>query len=190
MNEDDQLQDWFCNEVLPIEPALTRFLRRNWRDAEEIEDIRQEVYARMLNGARRAFPEHTSSYLFMVARNLLINRAKRERVVSFDLVADLDDVHRDIDFLAAERELMARDTLRRVQSGMSELPPRCREVVRLRKLEGLSTREAAERMGVGLHTIERQLTLGMRALTDFVLGGTGKIERKRYEQRRNGSGTP
>jgi DNA-directed RNA polymerase specialized sigma24 family protein len=52
----------------------------------------------------------------------------------------------------------------------------------LRKIEGLSTREAAVRMGVGVDTIERQLVLGMRALTDFMLGGTGKI--RRSESRR------
>ena len=72
--------------------------------------------------------------------------------------------------------------LRRVQAGLNNLPERCREAVMLRKIEGLSTREAAVRMGVGVDTIERQLVLGMRALTDFMLGGTGKI--RRSESRR------
>lgn len=32
----EELRDWFCREVLPLEPALARFLRRNWRDQEEV----------------------------------------------------------------------------------------------------------------------------------------------------------
>jgi len=67
---------------------------------------------------------------------------------------------------------------------MDALPPRCREVVRLRKVEGLTTRETADRLGVGIDTIEQQLTLGMRALVDFMLGGSGKVRRPRFVRRR------
>jgi RNA polymerase sigma-70 factor (ECF subfamily) len=47
----------------------------------------------------------------------------------------------------------------------------------LRKVEGLSIRETAAQLGVSHHTIERQLTLGLRALADFMLGGAGRINR-------------
>lgn len=66
---------------------------------------------------------------------------------------------------------------------MDALPPRCREVVRLRKVEGLTTQETADRLGIGIDTVERQLTMGMRALVDFMLGGTGKIRRPRLIRR-------
>ncbi len=46
------------------------------------------------------------------------------------------------------------------EAGLAGLPPKCREVVRLRKVEGLTTREAADRLGVGIDTIERQLAIG------------------------------
>ena len=41
----DELNDWFLQEVLPLEGLLEAYLRRNWRDADEIADLRQEVYA-------------------------------------------------------------------------------------------------------------------------------------------------
>ncbi|MDT9166012.1 sigma factor-like helix-turn-helix DNA-binding protein, partial [Escherichia coli] len=63
-------------------------------------------------------------------------------------------------------------------AGLDQLPPRCREVVRLRRVEGLNIRETAARLGVGHHTVERQLTLGLRALANFMLGGNARIERK------------
>lgn len=31
--DDSVLQEWFCSHVLPLEPALTAFIRRNWREA-------------------------------------------------------------------------------------------------------------------------------------------------------------
>lgn len=150
-------------------------------------DLRQEVYELTLNGARNGLPQRVDRYVYAVARNLLINRAKRAKIVSFDLVADLEDLNQGFDMFAAERHMQARDELRRAEAGMAALPPRCREVVRLRKVEGLSTREAAERLGVGIDTIEQQLTMGMRALVDFMLGGSGKIRRRRFTRNRGRS---
>ena len=184
MVDDATLNAWFCGEVLPLERALTQFIRRNWRNGGEVVDLRQEIYERALTGAREGLPGRTRAYLYTVARNHLINRARREQIVSFDLVADLGSLDLDADLGATERHLGARDELRRAQAGLDQLPPRCREVVRLRKIDGLTTREAAERLGVGVDTIEKQMVLGMRALTDFMLGGSGKVQRPPAARRR------
>lgn len=174
---DSALQDWFCSEVLPLERALTAFIRRNWRDSIDVTDIRQEIYERALVGARAGLPLHASGYLYTVARNHIANRARRAKIVSFDLVADLSSGNQ-FGIFEPEPTLIARDELRRVIRGLEQLPPRCREVVRLRKVEGLTTREVAERMGIGVDTVEKQLTLGMRALADFMLGGSGRVRRE------------
>lgn len=171
MTDRSLLNGWFCREVLTLERSLTSFIRRNWRVNEEVADLRQEIYERVLMGARRELPRDTRGFVYAVARNHLINRARRAQIVSFDLVADLESVVTDVDVLATERHLDARDQLRRAQAGLESLPPRCREVVRLRKVDGLSTREVADRLDISLHTVEKQMTLGMRALADFMLHG-------------------
>lgn len=178
MLDDAELHAWFCREVLPLEASLTRYIRRNWRVADDVPDIRQEVYEGALTGARGGIPGSTSAYVHTIARNALINRFRRAQVVSFELVADLDGREGHLELFAEERHVIARDELRRALEGLNQLPPRCREVVRLRKVEGFTTRETAEHLSVTLHTVERQLTLGMRALVDFMLGGSGKIDRK------------
>lgn len=183
MVDDSALREWFCREVLALEPSLLSFIRRNWRATGDIVDLRQEIYERVLLGARHGLPQHTAAFVFTIARNHLINCAKRARIVSFELVADLEEVGPSPDMFSAERHLQARDELRRAQTGLERLPPRCREVVRLRKIEGLSTREVADRLGIGIDTVEKQMTLGMRALADFMLGGTGKVERASLRER-------
>ena len=187
MVDEAKLNEWFCREVLPLERALTSFIRHNWRVAEDVKDLRQDIYERALSGARAGIPTHTRSYLFTVARNHLINGAKRGQIVSFELVADMSSLELDFDNFGTERQLNAREELRRTQHGLDQLPPRCREVVWLRKVEGLSTRETAERLGVGVDTVEKQITQGMRALVDFMLGGNGKIRRPSFGRRRSGS---
>lgn len=177
MIDDEQLRRWFCEEVLALEPALTRYLRQDRRIGDDVIDVRQDVYEAALESARGGLPQNTPAYVFTIARHLLINRARRSRVVSFDQVADVEALDLPADLSATDRHIDARDALRRAALGMEALPPRCREVVRLRKVEGLSTREAAARMGVSPDTIERQLVLGLRAMADAMLGGSGRIQR-------------
>ena len=173
----DTLKEWFFREVLPLEPALMHFLRRNWRDSAEWVDLRQDIYARVYDAARESLPLQTKAFLFTTARNHLINRARRARVISIELVADLESLSIAVDAITPDRAASAREELRRVQAGLDRLPERCREVIVLRKIEGLSQREVAARMGIGEDTVERQMVQGMRALVDFMVGGTGRIRR-------------
>jgi RNA polymerase sigma factor (sigma-70 family) len=184
MVDEEALKHWFCREVLPLERSLTHFIRRNWRLEDDVIDLRHDVYELAISGAREGLPTATRAFLFTIARNHLINCAKRARIVSFDLVADLETVHHDIDMFEAERHLDAREALRRTQLGLAKLSPRVREIVELRKIEGLSAKETAERLGVGKDAVNHQLSMGMKALADFMLGGAGRIVRRRYAARR------
>ncbi|HEX8580640.1 MAG TPA: RNA polymerase sigma factor [Allosphingosinicella sp.] len=184
MVDDEKIEAWFCREVLPLERSLVHFIRRNWRVADDVMDLRQDVYQSAIAGARAGLPLNTRAYLFTVARNHLINCAKRARIVSFDLVADLETIPRDIDMFETERHLEARDTLHHVLAGLQKLSPRVREIVELRKIEGLSIKETADRLGIGKDAVNHQLLMGMRALADHILGGAGKIVRHRYSRGR------
>lgn len=170
------LDEWFVSEVLPLEAALMRFLRRNWRSEADIVDLRQEVYARVCEAAAVAQPLNAKAFVFTTARNLLIDRMRHARVVPLEVAVDLDGWG-PADEVTPDRHVTARDELRRLQAGLDQLPARCREVVVLRKIEGLSQREVASRMGIREDTVERQTAHGMRALADFMLGGPGRIRR-------------
>lgn len=190
MVDDATLKAWFFREVFPLEAALTRFIRRNWRNESDVADIRQEVYAKVYDAARENLPMQAKPFLFTTARNHLINKARRVKIVSIEHVADLEALNVAVDAVTPDRHVTARDELRRVQAGLDRLPARCREVVVLRKVEGLSTREVAARLGVGTDTVERQMVLGMRALVDFMLGGSGKIVRSGAKSAKARAGEP
>lgn len=170
MADDTDIRNWFRHEVLPLERALTHFIRRNWRVEDDVIDLRHDVYELAITGARTGLPQATRPYLFVIARNHLINRAKRARLVSFDLVADLESIENDLGSFDQERYLGAREALRCVEEGLATLTPRVRQIVQLRKIQGLNTRETAERLGIGLDAVRKQTSAGMRALTDYILG--------------------
>lgn len=157
---------WFVQEVLPLEAALMRYLRRNWRDEAEIPDLRQEVYVRVYDKALSTIPAQAKPFVFMTAKNLIIDRVRRLRVVSIETVSDIDALDVTVDELTSDRIVSARQELRRLQAALELLPPRCREVVALRRIEGLSQRQVAARLAIKEDTVEHHLAKGMRALAD------------------------
>jgi RNA polymerase sigma factor (sigma-70 family) len=169
MNQ-DALDDWFMREVLPLEPMLTRFLQRNWRTEAEISDLRQEAYARVYEAAKRERPQLVKPFLFQIARNLMIDRLRRQSVVSLESMADVDWLNVSDDRPSAETYVAARQELRLLQAALDKLPPRCRQVVLMRKVEGFSQREVAKEMGITIETVENQVAKGMRLLAQAIGG--------------------
>jgi RNA polymerase sigma-70 factor (ECF subfamily) len=161
---DRPVDEWFMREVLPLEPMLTRYLQRNWRNEAEINDMRQETYARVYEAATRERPLQIKPFLFQVARNLIIDRVRKQSVVSLESVADFDLLNVSDEEPSIEAHVAARQELRLLQAALDLLPPRCRQVVVLCKVEGLSQKDVAARMGVTTETVENQVAKGMRLL--------------------------
>jgi RNA polymerase sigma-70 factor (ECF subfamily) len=167
--EKQTLDDWFVEEVLPLEPMLMRFLRRNWRDQAELGDLRQETYVRIYEAARRKRPSPVKPFLFSVARNLMIDRLRRKNVVPIETMPEADWLNVSDLEPAPEQRVAARQELQLMQAALNLLPPRCRQVVVLRRVHGLSQREVAQTMGIKEETVESQMVKGMRLLTDAIL---------------------
>ena len=166
-------------EVLPLEASLMQFLRHNWRGRSDLEDLRQEIYVRVCEAAERETPNSARSFVFAIARNLLIDLVRREHVVPIEAVADLDSLNAEFDAPSPDRSVIAKDELRRLQDALDQLPPRHREAVVLGRIEGLSGREIAKAMGIAETTVSQHLKLGMHALTDLYLRGAADIRRRK-----------
>ncbi|HXE84640.1 MAG TPA: RNA polymerase sigma factor [Gemmatimonadales bacterium] len=186
------VDEWFVSEVLSLEPRLTQFLRQNWRDPSEVADLRQDVYVRVYEAAAKGFPTHVPSFVMMTARNLMIDRVRRSRIVSMDTIADLESLNVWADEVSSERRVVAREELRLLQQALDTVPSRARETIVLRRIEGLSQREAAARMGIAEATVERHLRDGLRFLaealldTEITLGRAGAAVRARKRGRSEG----
>jgi len=161
---------WFAHEVLPLEAALMQFLRHNWRNKSDIADLLQDVYVRVYEAALKQIPESTRAFVFATARNLLINRVRREQIIPIEAVADLDALGVAMDEPGPDRSVIARDELRRLQDVLDRLPRRSREAIVMKQVEGLSRREIATRMGVTEKTVKWHLNEGVRELADILYG--------------------
>jgi RNA polymerase sigma-70 factor (ECF subfamily) len=162
------LREWFVREVFPLEAALMQFLQHYWRNESDLPDLRQEVYLRAYEAAGRERPDPVRPFLFTIARNLMIDRARKAQVVSIETMADLEELEIASDTPGPDRTILARDELRRLQSALDLLPQRCREAIVLARIEGLNGREIADRMGITESTVSHYLKRGVKGLVDVL----------------------
>lgn len=165
-----ELKTWFVREILPLEADLVHFLRHHSRGRGDVNDLRQEVYLRAYERACVQLPQETRPFVFAIARNLLVDQFRRERIVPIDGVPDADAIEIPDDEPGPDRSTIARDELRRVYAALDRLPPRSREAVVMRRVDQLSRREIAERMGVAEKTVKRHLNDGLRLLVSMLYG--------------------
>jgi RNA polymerase sigma factor (sigma-70 family) len=168
---------WFRREVLPLEAMLMQFLQHNWRNESDVPDLRQDVYASVYKAACEKIPERPKQYLFVTARNLLIDRVRHGQVVPIEVASDLEALEIAADAPNPEQSAIARDDLRHLQAAIDRLPPRCREVIMLRRVEGLSRPEIAQRLNIAEGTVSRHLEDAIRALVEILGGDPPSVRR-------------
>ena len=178
----DSLEDWFRHEILPYEAALMRYLNRKRALPIDAEDVRNDIYIRVLEAARKARPAIPKAFLFSTARNLLIDLARRNRVVAIDLLEDLDALNVLIEEVSPERQVIGRQQLQRLSMFFDRIPVKCREVLWLRRVDGLCQKDVARRLGITESAVEKHVYRGMRYLANALYGNAAETEGRADER--------
>ena len=186
---------WLACHVLPHEPALRAWLRRRRVEGLETDDIIQETYAVLAGLAGVEHIQSPRAYAFQTAQSVILRHLRRARIVRIDAIGDIDMLTTAVDEPSPERQASARQELRRVTELIAELPTKCREAFTLRKIEGLSQREVAHRMGISESTVEKHIGRALRTLmcamkyggihAPEASEGAGERDLQRYDKARN-----
>jgi RNA polymerase sigma-70 factor (ECF subfamily) len=171
---------WFQEEVQPYEEKLRAYLRHRFPTISDVDDIVQETYARLFRERRAGRVFEARSYLFPVARNVAFDIFRRSRTIAIGGLGEMASLG-----VLEERpdaaEAASRDQeVELLHEAIALLPERCREVFALRRLQGLSHREIAMRLGISENTVDAQLCNAIfRCRQYFVARG---VERGRLQE--------
>lgn len=174
----ETLEDWFIREILAHEAALTRYLARSWGNPADVPDLRQEIYVKVMEAAEKSRPLTPRYFLFTLARNLLADYGRKNRVVSINPSQESDVPSVLVDEVSPEQRIGGFQQLVQLIDAFEQLPQRCREVVWLRKIEDVPQREIAARLKLAEGTVEGHLVRGMRILTRLYYEASANDGRK------------
>ncbi|HEY4302409.1 MAG TPA: sigma-70 family RNA polymerase sigma factor [Candidatus Didemnitutus sp.] len=143
----------------PLQRTLARLLGNRTEAQDIAHDAYMRVYPRVKDGSARS-PE---AFLFTTARRLAINQLKRRSIAP--VVPGGDAVDRaEAGAPGVARQVIARQEWGLVEEAVAKLPPGCRQVLLLRKIELLSHQEIADRLQLSVSTVEKQHARALRLL--------------------------
>jgi RNA polymerase sigma-70 factor (ECF subfamily) len=134
--------------------------------SDVLEDVVQDAYLRLLNAESVTQVRDSRSYFAKAATSVVLTHVRRARCVT-------EEAH-DVVFFARlqspdpspDLELDGKRKLAKIGMTIDRMGERTRQVVILRRVEQLTCRETAERMGISERAVEKHLSAAMRRVKE------------------------
>lgn len=148
--------------------ALLRFLSARGGVDAEPDELLQDLWLRVQSAAPTGPIAEPLAYLCRIANNMMHDRRRAARrrgqretawaALSGGMIADASDTP------SAERALLARDELVRMEAALDALGERTATVLRRYRLHGESQKVIATDLGISLSAVEKHLQRAYRGL--------------------------
>lgn len=152
-------------QFLPYLPIATRYAARKV-PPNEVEDIVQDSLVRIMSYCLDPGVQHPKSYLIMVVRAVIVDRMRHDTTRHRRDHCELIEAYHPADSLCPCRILTGRQELQTVINRLDELPGRTRDMLLAIRIEGISFKAAAERYGVSVSTVEKQISRALAHLAE------------------------
>lgn len=153
-----------------LHTRLKRYLSRLLRRPEDVEDVAQESFLKVLEAGSKGEIRYPQAYLYRTARNLAFNSLARKDNKIVDSIEDFLDPDVLQQSAPLEDDVAAQRRFELFCRAAAELPEQCRRVLILRKVYGFSQHEVAEQLGITISTVEKHLAKGLVRCSQFMAG--------------------
>jgi RNA polymerase sigma-70 factor (ECF subfamily) len=164
-----------AERLLPYLDSAHNLARWLVRSGEDAEDVVQEAYLRALQYARGFRGGDARAWLLTIVRNTAYKWLRKTR--AYEPVEQFDEeIHTSgSDGSNPEQLLLQNADGRLVETALSQLSVRFREILVLRELEGLSYKEIADVMDVPMGTVMSTLSRARDRFRQAVVDRVGLV---------------
>jgi len=150
-------------------PRLKGFMMRKGANAELAEDLVQDAMIAVWNKAGMFSPGKGSvtTWVYTIARNLRIDRLRREGSRYF---TDIDDYEEASDDPASDDIVIGRQQDAAVTEALQVLPDDQRQVIVMAFMDDMTQAEIADKLDVPLGTVKSRMRLAYRKMASVLEG--------------------
>ncbi len=147
-------------------PLLCYFYYRI-HDFEEAEDMVQDLFVRLLTYEMKLNETTVKSFLFTIARNMLIDHLRHLYTKREKLSYLFDEMEQATNY-SADMETICHETMRIYQSGKQLLSPKARMVYEMSFERDMTIDEISRSMSVAYNTVECHLFLARKKVRNYI----------------------
>jgi len=140
---------------------LVCFLNAKLGNRQVAEDVVHDAYVRVLERTSETPIDQPRAFLYRTALNLVIDGHRRNALRQVEPLDVLDHEERFSSYAPHTSQDQAQ-RLELLERALAELPAPCRHSFLLRKLEGLSHSQIAERLGISRSLVEKHIVNAMK----------------------------
>ena len=148
--------------------SLKYFISGYIVNPQDVDDVCQETFLRTYKSSLEKEVQTPKSFMFKVAKNLIVSDFRRASTQLNEYVDDIDIVDSTLELDNLENNTLAQEKLGVMCEAIAGLPNKCRQAVVMRKVYGLATKDIAKRMNISPITVSNYITRGMCAYNDAV----------------------
>jgi RNA polymerase sigma-70 factor (ECF subfamily) len=152
--------------VQPHAAKLRAYVRGRFPGVRDVDDVVQESYLRLWQARALQPIRSAKSFLFRIASNLALDTVRRQRFSPIDDVTDFSGLFVMDDRPDAAASAARQQEIELLVEAIDALPARCREIFILRKLQGVSQKDIAARLGLSEQTVQVQAARGLRRVAE------------------------
>lgn len=159
---------WFKDEVHAHDAQLKAYLRGAFPAVRDVDDVVQESYLRVWQARAREPIRSAKGLLYLVARRVALNFLRKSRNAPFAAYGE-ETALRVFDEKADVGEAaILQERTELLAEALMSLPPRCREITVLHKVQGIPQKEVALRFGLSERTVEVHVRTGVARCLDYL----------------------
>lgn len=148
--------------------ALKYFISSYVVNSQDVDDVCQETFLRTYKSSLENEVLKPKSFMFRVAKNLIVSDFRKAATQLNEYVEDIDLVDSRLALDDLENNAIAQEKLGVMCEAIAGLPNKCRQAVVMRKVYGLATKDIAKRMNISTITVSNYITKGMCVYNEAV----------------------
>ena len=127
------------------------------------EDLTQDAFMILWTKRDTIDPEKVKSYLFTIANNLFLNNVKHQKVVLRFNQQPVNTVSRETPQYMMETEEFKAS----LERAIAELPEKNRIVFLMNRIDKMTYKDIAERLGLSVKAVEKRMTKALQRLREI-----------------------